>query len=100
MNNKVNLDHGLFNNLDELKQFLLWCKEQKMTTIDAKNLVFVYSGIDMIDDIANNVDLLTNNQSYMDATNYNGVDLSEKPKGKHLPEDDDDLYYSANPKIK
>ena len=72
-----------FKSVGELKEFLGWCRNQKMQQVTIGDMLFVFSPLAYID---NNADT------------YSGRDLSEPPVAKHVrTEDDDDLFYSATP---
>lgn len=48
-----------FSNIKELKDFLIWCKSQKMQQVSIDGMTFVFSGLALVDeDMRHNEDTL------------------------------------------
>ncbi len=78
-----------FESLEELKEFLTWCKSQKIQEIKIGDLIFAFNPSAFID-------LGLNNDATFDE---NVKDLSVPPVGSHLAEKDEELlFWSADSK--
>lgn len=80
----------MFEDVDSLKSFILWCKEQKIQEVKVDNVIVMFSPMNFVPEIDGSIEdnLLANTTR----------DLSTPPNLKHTAptEDDPDLYWSSN----
>ena len=80
----------MFNNLNEIKDFILWCRENKIKTVSYGDLVFEMSDLAFIDSklIPKTEDILIQSQEDRETEK-----LLQDDQDK---EDEELLYYSAD----
>ncbi len=77
------MDNLSFESVEELKEFLTWCKENKIQEIKIGELIFAFNPAAFID-------LGLNNETTFDE---NVKDLSVPPVGSHLSQKDEELLF-------
>ena len=79
----------MINNLDQLKNFIMWCKDNKIKDMQLKDVKFTISELDFLPD-NNNVQSLNSNLG-----EYNTSTLTDTIEESIDWRDDEDLYHSA-----
>lgn len=82
----------VFKDIEELKQFIIWAKSQKVRTISTPQVSFELSDLALVEDVPeiqlNKSPLVSNNIStYLEDLNSSG----------DKKEDEDTLFWSAKP---
>lgn len=81
----------MISNLDQLKSFILWCKDEKIKSMSIGDVKFEISELDFLpEDLSNNQPLSVNTGKYNSETL---ADTLEDPTDWR---DDPDLYHSSN----
>jgi len=80
---------NMITNLDQLKNIILWCKDQKIKKLKLKDLEFEISELDFIPADSNETPLFEN------AKTPNKETLADTTKETAI-EDDPDLFWSSN----
>lgn len=85
---------SLISNEKQLREFLLFCKENKVKSVSLGNISFELSEIAFIDQDNTQQQLLKEIENYTSKTIIDDLDpVSENSAAK---EDDEDLYWSTN----
>ena len=80
----------MISNLDELKKFIMWCKDNKIKDMQLKDVKFSISELDFIPEEHNNQPLTSNLGA------YNTDTLSDTLEEPTDWRDDPDLFHSSN----
>ena len=81
----------MISNIDQLKSFILWCKEQKIKSMDLGTVKFEISELDFVQDISQPVTDLSSNLS-----KYNNETLADTLEEPEDWRNDPDLFHSSN----
>lgn len=82
----------MVKNLDQLKNFIMWCKDNKIKKIDLGDVKFEISELDFIPEEGKSLNF--DNKSNIGE--YNSDTLVDTLDEKIDPKDDPDLYWSTN----
>jgi hypothetical protein len=80
----------MISNLDQLKNFIMWCKDNKIKDMELKDIKFSISELDFIPEASNNQPLSSN------LGEYNTSTLTDTMEESTDWRDDPDLFHSAN----
>ncbi len=76
----------MLNNIEDIKLFIEWCKENKVKSFKSDNIQFELSELSFLD----------NTEGYADKL-QSALDESKFEKEQQTQEDDEMLFWSSNP---
>jgi hypothetical protein len=79
----------MVNNIEELKNLILWCKEQKVKSLKVAEYSFELSNLALIEDLKSVEDAILNEDKNT-VVQKDLMDLQQTPE-----EDAEDLYWSS-----
>ena len=75
----------MLNELDDVKSFIIWCKNNKVKSVRSKELEFELSDIGLVEGLANVEEL----QKHLDESKHENEQIQKQ-------EDDELMFWSSN----
>lgn len=81
----------MISNIDQLKNFIIWCKSNKIKKMDIGDIKFEISELDFISEEGKSLNIQNSNLG-----KYNTETLTDTIDDNMDPSEDPDLYWSTN----